>query len=123
VGAPQPHLLMKPVLPRPPMFHRSPVTDSHNDFRDFTPFSFPSYALARIHRLRRPPELKHCDVRSDEWAYFIEALEQEAYRYADKSHLSTYGTYSQDDLPLLTEDVHQLLRYVPSLLATLSVVR
>ncbi|KAG7531880.1 hypothetical protein FFLO_04026 [Filobasidium floriforme] len=94
----------------PPMFHRSPVTDSHNDFRDFTPFSFPSYALARIHRLRRPPELKHCDVRSDEWAYFIEALEQEAYRYADKSHLSTYGTYSQDDLPLLTEDVHQLLR-------------
>ena len=92
------------------MFHREPIRDEVNDYRDFSPFSFPSYALAQIHRLRRPPELKHCDVRSDEWAYFIEALEQEAYRFADKSYLSTKGTYHQDDVPLLTEDVHQFLR-------------
>ena len=98
------------LIDRPPMFYREPVRDDTNDYRDFPPFSFESTALARIHRLRRPPELRHCDVRSDEWAYFIEALEQEAYRYADKSYLSKHGTYSQDDLPLLTEDVHQLLR-------------
>jgi len=64
---------------RPPMFHRQPVQNIDNDYPDFQPFAFPSRALYRIDKLRRPPELKHCDIRPDEWAYFIGELEREAF--------------------------------------------
>lgn len=101
---------------RPPMFHRQPVQNVDNDYPDFAPFAFPARMLFRIDRLKRPSELKHCDVRPDEWAYFIQELEREVFAEATRRETSSSwgsesGTgYGMAEEPLLTEKVHQLLR-------------
>lgn len=90
------------------MFNRAPATDARFSYGDFQSFSFDAESLAEPEYLTLPPEFKRRDIYESDWRCFIEALANEAFRYASSSGDSRSDTYKRDE-PRLTFDVHQLL--------------
>ncbi len=90
------------------MFSRAPSTDARFSYGDFTPFSFDATSLAHPQYLQLPSEFKRRDIYESDWTYFIEALANEAFRFASSSRDSHSDSHRRDE-PRLTFDVHQLL--------------